>query len=105
MSRFRSSEVPLSLPAALALGVGFVGLWPVALILGFVGLSQTRWGARRGRGLALAGLALATVQGIITVGVLMFYEEPDPHSITKENAHDIADALEKDVDADIFSGR
>ncbi|MBW1599566.1 DUF4190 domain-containing protein [Streptomyces sp. JJ38] len=57
-------------PAIGALVTSVLFLWPVALVLGFVALSQTRKRGEDGRGLALAGLWVAGAQALAT-GVLL----------------------------------
>lgn len=54
-----------------ALVFGILALVPVAVPLGVIGLVRTRHGARRGRGLAIAGLVLSTVWVGVLVGVLV----------------------------------
>jgi flagellar basal body-associated protein FliL len=66
--------------ASLVLGiVGVLGGWCtfavpciLAVIFGYVGLGQTRSGARRGRGMAIAGLVLGVVPMAVLVVILIF---------------------------------
>ena len=53
-----------------ALVLGLVGIWPLAIIFGGIGISQTKPGRNvSGRGMAIAGLVLGIVVGLIWIGL------------------------------------
>ncbi len=53
--------------------IGCLGVTAVlGLIFGIVGISRTRDGVRRGRGLAIAAIPISVVTGFISVGVMFF---------------------------------
>lgn len=61
--------------AVTSLVTGVLGLGPVALVLGLVGLRRTRRGrvpARRGRGLAVAGTVLGVVGTVVGAALVAF---------------------------------
>jgi uncharacterized membrane protein YvbJ len=52
-----------------ALVLGLLGVWPLAIIFGGIGISQTKPGRNvSGRGMAIAGLVLGIVVGLIWIG-------------------------------------
>lgn len=64
-------ELPLSKAAVTSLVFGIIGGVPLAYIFGFVGLHATgKRGSKRGRGLAIAGVVLATVWLALTIGLV-----------------------------------
>ncbi len=87
----RPRQEPL---AVAALVTGVLGLGPVAVVLGAVGLHRVRARARRGRGLALAGLVLGIVGTLawaalaaVTVGTALA-SRPLPGDVTEpRDAH------------------
>ena len=54
-----------------SLVLGLLCCAPVALILGFVGLSRTKGGQRKGRGMAIAGIVLGGLGLIVNVLVII----------------------------------
>ena len=53
-----------------ALVLGLLGIWPLAIIFGGIGLSQTKPGRNvSGRGMAIAGLVLGIVVGAFWIGL------------------------------------
>ena len=53
-----------------ALVLGLLGIWPLAIIFGGIGLSQTKPGRNvSGRGMAIAGLVLGILVGLIWIGL------------------------------------
>jgi uncharacterized membrane protein YvbJ len=53
-----------------ALVLGLLGIWPLAIIFGGIGISQTKPGRNvSGRGMAIAGLVLGIVVGLIWIGL------------------------------------
>lgn len=88
---------PLNVPSLLALIMPFLCLFPVGIVLGVVGLAQTRDGVMRGRLLAIIGLVFSLLQlGFVGLAVVV-----GDDGVTAENAHAKANALEAEVDADI----
>jgi dolichyl-phosphate-mannose--protein O-mannosyl transferase len=53
-----------------ALVLGLLGIWPLAIIFGGIGISQTKQGRNvSGRGMAIAGLVLGIVVGAFWIGL------------------------------------
>ena len=53
-----------------ALVLGLLGIWPLAIIFGGIGISQTKPGRNvSGRGMAIAGLVLGIVAGVFWIGL------------------------------------
>jgi len=53
-----------------ALVLGLLGIWPLAIIFGGIGISQTKPGRNvSGRGMAIAGLVLGIVVGLLYIGL------------------------------------
>jgi uncharacterized membrane protein YvbJ len=53
-----------------ALVLGLLSIWPLAIIFGGIGISQTKPGRNvSGRGMAIAGLALGIVVGLLWIGL------------------------------------
>lgn len=85
----------------------FLCLWPVGLVLAIGAMVKTRE-VRTARGLAVGALIVNGFVGLIVVAALAMAPEETVSStttVTRENAHDIADALEREVDADIAAAR
>jgi uncharacterized membrane protein YvbJ len=52
-----------------ALVLGLLGIWPLAIIFGGIGISQTKPGRNvSGRGMAIVGLVLGIVVGLLWIG-------------------------------------
>lgn len=68
-----AEEVPSSGSAIASLVLSLIvcvpGLSLIAVILGFVGLSATSGGARRGRGMAIAGVVLGLLVSVAWIGI------------------------------------
>jgi uncharacterized membrane protein YvbJ len=53
-----------------ALVLGLLGIWPLAIIFGGIGISQTKPGRNvSGRGMAIAGLVLGILVGLLYIGL------------------------------------
>jgi uncharacterized membrane protein YvbJ len=53
-----------------ALVLGLLGIWPLAIIFGGIGISHTKPGRNvSGRGMAIAGLVLGIVVGLLYIGL------------------------------------
>jgi uncharacterized membrane protein YvbJ len=53
-----------------ALVLGLLGIWPLAIIFGGIGISQTKPGRNvSGRGMAIAGLVLGILVGLLWIGL------------------------------------
>jgi hypothetical protein len=100
------AQAPMSVVAIIGLVAPFVCLWPVGLICSIVGLVQTKDGAKRGRGIAIAGVVVNGLFALFSIG--MFIASPSElptgpvraEDVTTENAKEMADALEREVDND-----
>ena len=56
-----------------ALVLGLLGIWPLAIIFGGIGISQTKPGRNvSGRGMAIAGLVLGIVVGLVWIGFFIW---------------------------------
>lgn len=57
-------------PTSVAAIVGLVGafvFWPVGLVASIVGIAHTKPGRKKGRGLAIAGLVISALAGIVAI--------------------------------------
>jgi len=72
----RTSDTGTNIFAILSLVFGIVFFIPfapiLAIIFGFVGLSQIRKSGQEGRGMAIAGIVLGFVWIIITILIILF---------------------------------
>lgn len=111
-----NAPVPGKTMSIIALILPFLCCWPVGIVLAIVSFVQ---GKGHPRGLALAAIIVNSVFAVLSiVGMALAPSESDvqdfdasniavpaaapsgPPTVTKTNAHSIADALEAEVDAD-----
>ncbi|MGQ7297987.1 DUF4352 domain-containing protein [Quadrisphaera sp. KR29] len=76
---------PTSVAAITGLVFAFL-FWPLGLVLSIVGISHTKPGRKKGRGLALAGLILSAVFGLIGILVIAALAGGSSGSTTDEAA-------------------
>jgi len=66
------ASLVLSLVGIIPCFWGFQVPGLLGIIFGFVGLSQTKDNARRGRGMAIAGLVIGIILVLIAIAVLLY---------------------------------
>ncbi len=65
------AHAPQGTDTVSVLGLVFAFLfWPVGLILSIVGITRTGKGKRNGRGLAIAGLVVSLLAGVVAIAVI-----------------------------------
>ena len=98
------TKTPFSWVSVVALIVPFFCLTPIGLILAVIGLVQTRDARARGRAVAIAALVVNVLVLAFTIVAVAMAPATGPDGrevVTKQNAHQIANDLEKEVDADL----
>jgi hypothetical protein len=96
-----TAQVKWNIPAIISLVTPFLCLWFVSIPLAVVGIVQTKNGAMKGRGLAVAGLIIALLQALLFVVAFVSDPKAQDMTVNASNAHQVADELEKEIDADL----
>lgn len=66
------AQAPLSVLSVVAFVLSIIGFNVVAIILGFIGLSQVKKNGQRGRGFAIAAIIIGFLSIAVIVAVVVF---------------------------------